>query len=52
MLLPDDHGVAAHGPIVVQEYEELLVLEDELAGIARFVAENARHIWRLYRDGF
>lgn len=43
VLLPDDHRVSTHCPIVVQDDEELIVFEDQFAGIAGLVAENAGH---------
>jgi hypothetical protein len=37
--------VAPDGPVIVQDYEEVLVREDHFAGVARFVAENAGHLY-------
>jgi hypothetical protein len=43
MLLPDDHGVTSHGPVVVQDDEDAGILEQYIAGGTRVVAEEAGH---------
>src|ERR1041385_60773 len=43
VLPPDDHGVPAHGPVVVHDDPDAEVLVDDLAGFARVGAENAGH---------
>jgi hypothetical protein len=43
MGFPNDHGVPADSPIVVQDDKYAAIVEEQLAGLARVVAENARH---------
>src|SRR5947209_10227101 len=43
VLLPDDHGVPAHGPVAVQHDPEAVVLRQDLTRFADVGAEDAGH---------